>query len=136
MSFPSFLINDALACRARLDPPALTLIPVFGVTGTAVALLIGIDGLASIEMLIVTLTGLRAGDRLSAGTLNSDGSWTLLGDDLAGLMLMVGEGGTVVLGVMATVFDAASETVTMASGTVRAEISASVLRETVFETVH
>ncbi len=57
------------------------------------------------ETLAITLSGLPAGTSLSAGTQNSDGSWSLTAAQLAGLMLIDPAGGfvgTATLAVTAT----------------------------------
>src|SRR5713101_54646 len=69
--------------------PSLAVSAAVGAENGTIPLVIdaGLLDLASNETLKVTIGGLPEGAMLSAGVHNTDGSWTLTGDQLAGLTL-------------------------------------------------
>ncbi len=72
-----------------LDAPTLSVAAVSGLEDTAIPLAIttGLVGASPTTVLSVAIDGVPEGATLSAGTQNTDGSWTLTGDELAGLTL-------------------------------------------------
>ena len=70
--------------------PTIAISAAVGIENTAIPLAInaGLIDVSSTETLSVSIAGLPEGATLSAGVHNSDGSWTLTGDQLAGLTLM------------------------------------------------
>ncbi|MGF7176684.1 putative component of type VI protein secretion system [Azospirillum doebereinerae] len=91
------------------DAPLLTVADGSGPSGHDIALNIGaalVDADGS-EVLSVTVAGLPAGARLSAGLNNGNGSWTLSSEQLAGLTLTppAGFSGTLALTVTAIALD-------------------------------
>ena len=78
-----------LGVQVTALPDLTAIMPVSGTEDAAVALDFAgvLDGLGPGETLTVTVFGLPEGAVLSAGTQNPDGTWTLTGDQLAGLTL-------------------------------------------------
>ncbi|OSQ42802.1 beta strand repeat-containing protein, partial [Thalassospira alkalitolerans] len=106
------------------DAPLLNLgLPGLVVEDSASPLTIDVGVLAPGELLEVTVEGLTSGQSLSAGELNPDGSWSLTGDDLAGLTITALEPGSGTLQVTATV----SDPITGTSNSSLAEINLEVL---------
>jgi hypothetical protein len=102
--------------------PDLTPVALTGLEDTALALDFGLGALAPGESLSLTVSGLSADASLSAGTANADGSWTLTGDQLAGLTLTAAEPGGFTLSVDATVTDGLSGTTATTSATLPVEV--------------
>ena len=86
------LLNDAAAIAAANvpDAPTLTLVPAIGLEDTAIILDIGsgLAGIATDDVLTVTVDGLPVGANLSDGTVNPDGSVTLSAEQLDGLTIL------------------------------------------------
>jgi hypothetical protein len=85
---------DTVAPVVALPIPAVTAPTIavsaaVGVENTVIPLVInaGLIDVSNTEMLSVSIAGLPEGATLSAGAHNSDGTWTLTGDQLAGLTL-------------------------------------------------
>jgi len=104
------------------DAPDLTPVALTGLEDTALALDFGLGALAPGESVSLTVSGLSADASLSAGTANADGSWTLTGDQLAGLTLTAAEPGGFTLSVDATVTDGLSGTTATTSATLPVEV--------------
>ena len=102
--------------------PDLTPVALTGLEDTALALDFGLGALAPGESVSLTVSGLSADASLSAGTANADGSWTLTGDQLAGLTLTAAEPGGFTLSVDATVTDGLSGTTATTSATLPVEV--------------
>ncbi|WP_307354534.1 hypothetical protein [Azospirillum picis] len=104
------------------DQPDLTLAPVHGTVGTAIALNIGavLKDTDGSETLTVTIAPLPSGYSLNNGHHNTDGSWTLGAQDLPGLALTApaGAAGSVALSVTAQATDGHSTAETTGSLTV------------------
>jgi hypothetical protein len=90
--------------------PHLAVAAAVGAENAAIPLVIngGLVDLTGNETLTVTVAGLPEGAALSAGVEDSDGSWTLTGDQLAGLTLTPARdsGEDFTLTVTATAYDA------------------------------
>ena len=95
--------------NAVADQPDLTLGPVHGTVGTAIALNIGaaLKDTDGSETLTVTIAPLPSGYSLNNGHHNTDGSWTLDAQDLPGLALItpVGAAGSIALSITAQATD-------------------------------
>ncbi|MEH2470367.1 hypothetical protein V1281_000388 [Nitrobacteraceae bacterium AZCC 2161] len=91
--FPVTVIDNAVVQAPDTIPsvaaPSLAVSAAVGMENSTIPLAInaGLTDLAGAEALTVTIGGLPEGATLSAGVHNSDGSWTLTGDQLAGLTL-------------------------------------------------
>jgi Ca2+-binding RTX toxin-like protein len=73
------------------DMPTLAVSPAMGAEDTAIPLDIAATPVDPDETLSVTVAGVPEGAKLSAGTDNGDGTWTLTADQLAGLTLTPAE---------------------------------------------
>ncbi len=110
-----------MSLAAVADPPVLEVADAAGTEGGEVALLVvaRLAEDAGEEDLTVSVSGLPAGARLSAGAAQADGSWQLTLPDLAGLTMSVAPGtsGEIPLTVTATTTapggDSASTTATL-----------------------
>ena len=96
--------------RPSVNSPTLTISAAAGAENSAIPIEIG-AGLVDAgrdETLTITVTGLPVGATLSAGVHNSDGTWTLTGDQLAGLTVMPSpnSGEDFTLSITATAHDA------------------------------
>ncbi|NJO12541.1 MAG: hypothetical protein HC872_02740 [Gammaproteobacteria bacterium] len=83
------------------------LLPPFGGYGNPLditAALVDTDGS---ETLSIVIYGVPAGATLSAGTRNTDGSWSLTAAQLAGLTMSVASAADITIGVAATATEAA-----------------------------
>ena len=114
--------NFVFASHAPPPPPTaptLTVAPAAGNAASAIRLAIAaaLTDVGAAETLSVTVAGLPAGATLSAGTRNSDGSWTLTPAELAGLTLAtpLNTSGNFALSVTATASDAAGQASTSRS---------------------
>jgi len=67
------------------DVPALSVSPASGMEDSAIPLSVSASVAGTESVASVTISGVPEGATLSAGTDNGDGTWTLAGDDLAGL---------------------------------------------------
>jgi VCBS repeat-containing protein len=67
------------------DLPVLSVSAASGAEDTVIPLSVSASVPGNEQVASVTIAGVPAGAQLSAGTDNGDGSWTLAGDDLAGL---------------------------------------------------
>jgi trimeric autotransporter adhesin len=99
---PGVTASQLSAANFIFQAPALSLQPSSGNAGNAIPLIIGTTYGGS---LVITITGVPGAGVLSAGTHNSDGSWTLTPTQLTGLTLTMPAGsfaGTAALAVTAT----------------------------------
>ncbi|MFC7335281.1 hypothetical protein [Rhodocista pekingensis] len=110
-----------------LAAPALLTATAPATGGTALPLGIGaaLTDLDGSEALGIVLRGVPAGWSLSAGTRNADGSWSLTGAHLSGLLLQVpaGAAAEATLGVVATATETNGSTA-QAGATIQVRISA------------
>src|SRR5260221_14290497 len=117
MPFPVTAVVDAptfaVSAASGLEDPAIPL-----------AITAGLVGTSPTTTLSVAIDGLPEGATLSAGTQNADGSWTLTGDQLAGLTLTPGpdssEGFT--LGITATAHDSLTGSDAVATASLPVEV--------------
>ncbi|KAA2212469.1 hypothetical protein [Teichococcus oryzae] len=79
-----------LPVAARADAPLVSVADAMGMEDRPVPLQLAaaLRDMDGSEILSVVLQGLPSGSRLSAGLNNGDGSWTLTGEQLAGLTLI------------------------------------------------
>jgi len=107
--------------------------PTFTVTGDATAYGTPIDlplsaaltDLDGSETLSVTITGLPSGARLTTGTYNADGSWTLSSGQLADVGILTAQGytGTFNLGITATATEGTNGSTAIASDSVSVTVA-------------
>jgi VCBS repeat-containing protein len=121
-SLDSAAATVTLNVAAVAEAPILSASEVTGNDGSSIALdlsAVQTDG-SSGAVTSVTITGLNAGMSLSAGTHNSDGSWTVGAAQLSGLSINMPlhSIGDLVLGVTATTTDGASTASVTSSETV------------------
>jgi large repetitive protein len=109
-----------------LDAPSLTVVGASGLEGTAIPLAItaGLVDISPTTSLSVTVDGLPAGATLSAGTQNADGTWTLTGDQLAGLTVTPApnSGEDFTLSITATAYDSLTGTEVATTATLPVEV--------------
>jgi hypothetical protein len=82
-------VTEATTDDTTAEAPTLTVGTVSGLEDTAIALDISaaLTDLDGSEKLSVTISGVPTLAKLSAGTDNGDGTWTIDGDDVAGLTI-------------------------------------------------
>ncbi|MEW6438247.1 MAG: calcium-binding protein [Pseudomonadota bacterium] len=102
----------AIAIAGAATAPALTVQNASGNAGSAIALNItsALTATDGTENLAINISGLPSGASLSAGTRNSDGSWTLSASQLAGLSLVAPPAGSFAGTATLTVTATAAET--------------------------
>ena len=118
-------LSDAPATQTPIVAPMLSVSAAVGAESDTIPLAISMGVFdAATGTLEITVSGLPEGATLSAGTPNADGSWSLAGDDLAGLTLTPApdSGEDFALTVTATVRDAVTGTQASATAMLPVEV--------------